>query len=37
MIVFIDPMKEIDDERDLDNFKNYLMYFEALTKFIRSL
>ena len=37
MKIFDDQMKEIDQAKDLDNFKNYLMYFEALTKFIRSL
>jgi hypothetical protein len=35
--VFYNPMKEIDDARDLDNFKKYLIYFDILTKFIRSL
>jgi hypothetical protein len=34
--VFYDPMKEIDQLRDLENFKKYTMYFEALTKFIRT-
>jgi len=37
MKVFYDPMKQIDNERDLDNFKKYLIYFDILTKFIRSL
>ena len=35
--VFYNPMKEIDDASDLDNFKKYLIYFDILTKFIRSL
>ncbi len=37
MKVFYDPMKEIDQLRDLEIFKKHLRYFEALTKFIRSL
>jgi len=35
--VYYDPMYEIDVSRDLKNFTNYYNYFEALTKFIRSL
>ncbi len=37
MQVFYDPMKEIDQLRDLETFKKHLMYFDALTKFIRGL
>lgn len=35
--VFYDPMKEIDQSRDLETFRKHVMYFEALTKFIRGL
>jgi hypothetical protein len=34
--VFYDPMEEIYQHRDLENFRKHQMYFEALTKFIRS-
>ena len=37
MEVFYNPMKEIDQLRDLEIFKKHLMYFDALTKFISSL
>ena len=37
MEVFYNPMKEIDQLRDLEVLKNHLMYFDARTKFIRSL
>lgn len=37
MKVFYDPMREIDQLRDLEIFKKHFRYFEALTKFIRSL
>jgi len=33
--VFYDPMKELDQLRDLETFRKHQMYFEALTKFIR--
>ncbi len=33
--VFFNPMEEIDQLRDLETFRKHLMYFEALTKFIR--
>ena len=35
--VYNDPMFEIDVSRDLKIFTDYFKYFEALTKFIRSL
>jgi len=35
--VFYEPMKEIDQLRDLETFKKHLIYFEAFTKFIRGL
>ena len=35
--VYYDPMYEIDQARDLDNFKKLYKYFDAITKFIRSL
>jgi len=35
--VFYDPMKEIDQHRDLEIFRKHQMYFEALTKLIRRL
>jgi len=35
--VFYDPMKELDQLRDLETFRKHQMYFEALTKFIRGL
>jgi len=34
--VFYDPMEEIYQHRDLETFRKYLLYFEALTKFIRT-
>ena len=37
MKVFYDPMKQIDEARDLDTFRKYCEYFDMLTKFIRSL
>jgi len=37
MKVFYDPMEEIYQHRDLETFRKHLLYFEALTKFIRSL
>ena len=35
--VFYEPMKEIDQLRDFETFKKHLIYFEALTRFIRGL
>ena len=37
MKVFYDPMKQIDEARDLDTFRKYYEYFDMITKFIRSL
>jgi len=37
MKVFYNPMKEIDELRDLETFRKHLKYFQALTKFIRGL
>jgi hypothetical protein len=35
--VFYDSMEEIYQHRDLETFRKHLLYFQALTKFIRSL
>ena len=35
--VFYDPMEEIYQHRDLETFRKHLLYFQALTKFIRGL
>ena len=37
MKVYFDPMAEIEQARDLNNFKKLYKCFDAITKFIRSL
>jgi len=37
MKVYYDSMAEIYQHKDLETFRKHFMYFEAITKFIRSL